>query len=170
MDQVELDGHVMNVWADFGDGVVARPTLTAIVDRASSKKLRWHVGFSENAEDTVDVYLDVCKTYGIPDLLVPDNGSAFNSRRFAGGLKPTYRTKGTSSEKWDIPGALKIMGTRLQNCAPGNPQAKLPESSFSALHDIDKAPEFVGAHTGSAPGERPDVESYRCRSSLSERS
>ncbi|TCO73049.1 hypothetical protein [Rhodovulum euryhalinum] len=58
------------------------------------------VGKSENSDVTEAAILHMCETHYRPQKVGFDNGSAFNSRRIAGGLTPAYRTKQTRKPDW----------------------------------------------------------------------
>ena len=156
LEQVELDGREFKVLVRWPDGYVGCPWVILYVDRASSKPVGWAVDKSENAEATVRATLHMCETHGIPDLVVTDNGVAFNGHRMAGGLSPTYRTKQQKGAMWEAPGVFKILQIELRNTGLYNGKAKLPESIYSALRHIDNAPEFHGAQR-SGPNDPPNL-------------
>ncbi|MCA8878615.1 MAG: hypothetical protein KDA73_01395 [Rhodobacteraceae bacterium] len=155
MEQVELDGREFKVLVRWPDGNVGCPWVILYADRASSKVLGWAVDKSENAEAAARATLHMCETYGIPDLVVTDNGVAFNGQRMAGGLAPTYLTTQQKSAMWDAPGVFKILQIELRNTGIKNGKAKLPESIYSALRHVDNAPEFHGAQR-SGPNDPPN--------------
>ena len=142
LDQIELDGRVLDILVDFGDGKPAdRPTIIGLVDRASFRTLAHVIVRSENAEDTADLIARCCDEHGIPDVLLTDNGAAFKSDRIAGEF-----------------GVAKILVIELRFCTPHTPWAKLPESKFSAIRYIDNLADFAGAHTGSRSDRKPSGE------------
>lgn len=158
LEQVEMDGREHPPICYWDDGHVGCPTVIELVDRASSFPLGYAIAKSENAEATREAILSTAEQFGIFDLLLTDNGAAFNSFAIAGGLKPMYRTKQQRDPRWSLPGVLKVLGVELQNTGVGNARAKLPESCFSALrHHIDKAPEFYGSQRP-GPNDKPSGE------------
>jgi transposase InsO family protein len=160
MEQVELDGREFKVTVRFRDGSIGCPWVILIVDRASSKVVGYAVSNSENADAVAEAITSVCEEYGIPVLLLTDNGRAINSRKITGGLRPRYQTVQQRAADWDVPGVMAIYGIELQNTAPGAPRGKLPESIYSALRHIDNAPEFHRAQRSGptdTPNPNPDV-------------
>ncbi len=155
MQQVELDGKEFAVTVTFEDGTTGCPWVIMFTDRASSRIVGWSVSTSENEEAASAAVTHMCDYNSIPDLVVTDNGSAFNGRRMAGGLKPRYRTKQQRAADWEVPGVLKIYGIELQNNAPEQPRAKIPESIFSAMRHVVNDPVFYKAQR-SGPSDIPN--------------
>lgn len=163
MEQVELDGREFKVLSNYGDvlkiklrdGSIGCPWVITYTDRASSCVVGFSISTSENEEAAADATIRMCEEHGIPDRIYTDNGAAFNSRRMAGGLKPTFRRKQMTSPDWEVPGVLHILGIELQNAGVGKARSKLSESIFSALRHVDNFPEFHRAQR-SGPNDPPN--------------
>lgn len=155
MQQVELDGREFKVLTRFRDGTIGCPWVTVYTDRASSRIVGWSISESENEEATAEATIRMCEDNGIPDLVYTDNGSAFNGRRMAGGLKPLIRRKETRSADWEVPGVLQIYGIRLQNAGPRTARSMLSESIYSVLRSFENDPVFHRAQR-SGPNDTPN--------------
>lgn len=156
LEWVSLDGRMLDFWVDWGDGRPVRPIMLALVDVASNMVLDYELAPSENAADTVRVIKRICETFGIPDRIYTDNGSAFAGHMVAGGNVHRFRNGGKKPEGIQPPGICKQMGIKLHFALPGNGQAKIAERTFATLSRvIDDRPEFKDAHAGHAPGASP---------------
>lgn len=155
MQQVELDGREFKVKVRFRDGKIGCPWVIVYTDRASSRIVGYAISDSENEEATAEATIRMCEENGIPDLVYTDNGSAFNSKRMAGGLKPLIRRKETRSPDWEVPGVLKLFGIELKNAGPNKARSKLSESIFSVLRRLDNDPVFHQAQR-SGPNDTPN--------------
>lgn len=131
-------------------------------DRASSRIVGRSVSSSENEDVTAAATVHMCGTNGIPDLVVTDNGSAFNSRRIADGLQPRYRTKPQRAIDWNLLGVLNIYNIQLQNTAPGRPLGKLSSSIFSVLRHMDNAPVSIVRDAPARPTRRTPIRCQYC--------
>ncbi|WP_172292326.1 transposase domain-containing protein [Pseudoruegeria sp. HB172150] len=158
LDVVSLDGRMLDLWTDFGDGRAVRPVVLILLDVASGFVLDWELAPSENAAATVRLIKRVCEKFGIFDMLYTDNGSAFAGHLVAGGNVFRFRNGGKMPEGAQPLGICKIMGIELTFALPKNAQAKLAERTFATLSRvIDDRPEFKGAHAGHAPGAIPNA-------------
>ena len=155
MSQVELDGREFKVKVRFRDGKIGCPWVIVYTDRASSRIVGYAISDSENEEATAEATIRMCEENDIPDLVYTDNGSAFNSKRMAGGLKPLIRRKETRSPEWEVPGVLKLFGIELKNAGPNKARSKLSESIFSVLRRLDNDPVFYRAQR-SGPNDTPN--------------
>ena len=153
---VSLDGRMLDLWTDWGDGKAVRPIMLALVDVASNVVLDWELAPSENAVATVRMIKRVCERFGIFDQLYTDNGSAFAGHLVAGGTE--FRFRNGKSEGVQPMGVCKIMGIALRFALPKNAQAKIAERTFATLsRAIDDRPDFKDAHAGHAPGASPSA-------------
>lgn len=153
---VEMDGRTLDLWAVWPDGTIGRPTMLALVDRASFKALHFVIGKAETALLTRDLILQTCDIFGIFDKLVTDNSRAFSSLMIAGGVKHKFRNSGARFSLWEPPGTCEHLGITLRFTQPHNSGAKIPESKFAKWsRKIDTRPEFAGAHAGHSPGDKP---------------
>jgi len=152
---VEMDGRTLDLWAQFEDGTVGRPTLLAWVDRASHKALGIEIGKSENMQLVRKLSLKICDEFGIPANLATDNGSAFASPHIAGKVKHSFR--GKHDREWTPVGLFETLGINVLFNKVKNLGAKIPESKFSKWsRTIDASSEFEGAFSGHNPGDKPD--------------
>lgn len=154
---VEMDGRTLDLWATFEDGTVARPTIVALVDRASFKTLHHVIGKAETALLTRDLILGACDRFGIFDRLLTDNSRSFSSLMIAGGVRHKFRNAGTRLPEWEPPGLCEHLGIDLKYTLPHNPGAKIPETKFAKLsRRVDTRPEFAGSHAGHTPMDKPN--------------
>jgi putative transposase len=157
MEWVVLDGRTVDVWVAWPDGRILRPTVLGLVDQASGKVLDIEFAASENTQATCTLERRAFKRFGAPDNLLTDNGPAFSGHGHAGQVPHKHRNKGNRRIKEEPPGIFKHLGFNLHFALPRNAQAKLMERKFAdRSREIDTAPEFMGAHAGSHPGERPE--------------
>ncbi len=168
MQQVELDGREFKVKVLFRDGKIGCPWVIVYTDRASSRIVGFAISDSENEEAAAEATIRMCDENGIPDLVYTDNGSAFNSKRMAGGLKPLIRRKETRSPDWEVPGVLKLFGIELRNAGPNKARSKLSESIFSVLRRFDNDPVFHQAQR-SGPNDTPNPDPLPVEIQLFER-
>ena len=139
---VELDGREFKVKVWFRDGKIGGPWVIVYTDRASSRIVGYTISDSGKEEATAEATIRMCEENDIPDLVYTDNGSAFNSKRIAGGLKTLIRRKKTRSPDWEVPGVLKLFGIELRSAGPNKACSKLSESIFSVLRRFDNDPVF----------------------------
>jgi putative transposase len=157
MQWVALDGRTVDVWVRWSDGSVIRPTVLGLVDVASGKVLGIEIARSENAQALAALERRVFKRFGAPDNLLTDNGAAFSGHIHAGRVAHKHRNKGSRRIDQEPPGLHMLLGFKLHFALPKNAQAKLMERKFAdQSREIDTCPEFMGAHAGSHPGERPE--------------
>ena len=156
MDAVHGDGREFKVRVRWPDGSVGCPWVVALVDYASRRTVGWAIGRSENAEVTEAAIVKMCDEAVRPVTLTFDNGSAFNSKRIAGGQRPFFRTSQTRDGDWDVPGVLQILGIELRNTGVAAKRSNLQENVWSHLsRSVDNHPAFHGAQR---PGPNdPDV-------------
>lgn len=153
---VEMDGRTLDLWAVWPDGKVARPTMLALVDRASFKALHFVIGEAETALLTRDLILQTCDIFGIFDTLVTDNSRAFSGLLVAGDVMHKFRNSGARIPEWEPPGTSEHLGITLKFTQPHNPGAKIPESKFAKWsRKIYTRPGFADAHAGHSPGDKP---------------
>ncbi len=157
MQWVALDGRTVDVWVRWSDGSIIRPTVLGLVDVASGKVLGIEIARSENAQALAALERRVFKRFGAPDNLLTDNGAAFSGHIHAGRVAHKHRNKGRRKIDREPPGLHMLLGFKLHFALPKNAQAKLMERKFADMsREIDTCPEFMGAHAGSHPGERPE--------------
>ncbi len=157
MEWVVLDGRTVDVWVAWPDGRTLRPTVLGLVDQASGKVLDIEFAASENAQATAELERRAFKRFGAPDNLLTDNGAAFSGHLHAGQVPHKHRNKGNRRIGEEPPGIFKTLGFNLHFALPRNAQAKLMERKFADMsREIDTGPEFMGAQSGSNPGERPE--------------
>ncbi len=157
MEWVVLDGRTVDVWVTWEDGAVIRPTVIGLVDQASGKVLDIEIARSENAQALATLERRTFTRFGAPENLLTDNGAAFSGHIHAGRVAHKHRNKGNRRREFEPPGIHMLLGFNLHFALPKNAQAKLMERKFADMsREIDTAPEFMGAHSGSHPGERPE--------------
>lgn len=128
---VSLDGRVMDLMADFGDGKPARPQLLALVDCASGAVLAWEIDRSENALAVQRLLLRAVEERGCFETLYPDNSLAFSSKLITGSEHGSHR-KRAKGQPWH-PGLKSFLGFHLTWAKPGNGQTKLAERIFADM-------------------------------------
>jgi hypothetical protein len=120
LEYVPLDGHALDLWADFGDGRAVRPVMIAWVDVASNVGPDFELAPSENASATVRLITRVCEAHGIFDRLSTDNGSAFAGHLVSGGVGRGVRTSGRAMGAPTPPRVYEHLGIAATFALPGN--------------------------------------------------
>ncbi|RVT83345.1 hypothetical protein DXV76_13960 [Rhodobacteraceae bacterium CCMM004] len=115
---VSLDGRMLDVWADWGDGRAVRPITLALVDVASNTVLDFLLCRSENAADTVRLICRTVERYGIFDTLYTDNGSGFSGHLVAGGNVQLFRRRGAKAEGVKPIGVCHHLGITIRHALP----------------------------------------------------
>lgn len=154
LEVVNIDGHKFDVFVKWPDGRIGRAMMVAIQDIYSRKFLAWRLDESENALSTRLVFADLFKNYGIPRIVVLDNGRAFASKIITGGAKSRFRFKIKDEEPT---GVLTALGIETRFALPYRGQSKPIERGFRDLCDtIAKHPSCAGAYTGNRPDAKPE--------------
>ena len=157
LQAINGDGFALGIWADFGNGTIAKPIVWSWQDIRSSKVLVWRMDVSENRELVRLATLDLITEYGIPELLYLDNTRAATSKQISGGLPNRYRFK----VKDDDPlGIMPLLGINLRYTLPGHGQSKPVERvhGIGGYLDFDSLPIFEGRGTKSRPVPIAEVE------------
>lgn len=154
LQAVNADGHKWDVFARWPDGTIGRPVMVAIQDLYSNKILGWRVDKTENADSVRLAFLDVFRTYGVPEFAWLDNGRNFASKWITGGQPNRYRFKVKPEEP---SGVLTNLGVEVCWTKPYSGQSKPIERAFRDFCDaIAKHPAFAGAYTGNKPEAKPE--------------
>jgi uncharacterized protein YoaH (UPF0181 family) len=157
LQAVNGDGFALGIWADFGNGTIAKPIIWSWQDIRSSKVLVWRMDISENRELVRLATLDLISEWGVPELLYLDNTRAATSKQISGGLPNRYRFK----VKDDDPlGIMPLLGITLKYTLPGHGQSKPVERihGIGGYLDFDSLPVFEGRGTKSRPVPIAEVE------------
>ena len=154
MQEVNIDGHKLDVMCEWADGTVSRPLLLAIQDIYSRKLLGYRLCVTENKGDILLIFGDVFKTYGIPMTVFMDNGRGFVSKWITGGVPHRFRGKNYDS---DPLGVLPKLGVDVVFVRPMRGQSKPIERSWLdfAVNNICSQPELEGATTGPSTQDKP---------------
>lgn len=154
LECVNIDGHRVDVFVRFPDGIVRRPMVTAIQDVFSRKHLVYRVGEQETAVITRLVFADLFAKYGIPRHVIMDNGRAYASKWITGGILNRFRFKVKPDEPL---GLLTVLDIQTHPTIPYRGQSKPIERSFKDFCDaIAKHPAFAGAYTGNKTDAKPE--------------
>ncbi len=159
MDAVNVDGHTFDVFVQWEDGRIGRPIMVGIQDIYSRKLLAHRIDKSESTLLTRLAFADLFRDYGIPRIVLMDNGRAFASKALTGGAKTRYRFK---IKDTDPTGVLTALGIQIKWALPYRGSSKPVERTWRDLCEyIAKHPAVSGAYTGNKPDAKPD--NYRER-------
>lgn len=151
---VNADGHKIDVFVRWPDGVIGRPIILAFQDLYSGMMLSWRCDRTENKELVRLAYGDVVDNFTIPDYAYLDNGRGFASKWITGGTKKRHRFK---HEGDDLEGVMKTLGTEPIFVTPYSGQSKPIERAFRDwANNIAKDARFAGAYTGNNPMAKPE--------------
>lgn len=154
MQIVNIDGHKADVFVQWPDGRILRPTIVAIQDVYSRKFLAWRVAEAEDMVTARLVFADLFRRWGIPQYVLSDNGRAFASKWLTGGAKTRFRFK---IREEDPTGVLIALGIKMLWALPFRGQSKPIERGFRDFCSaIAKLPAFEGAYTGNTPLAKPE--------------
>lgn len=159
MEAVNIDGHVCDVFVNFGPDakgkpIIARPVLIGIQDVYSRKILAHRIGRTENTRLVRSTFADLFRDWGIPGKVTLDNGRAFASKAMTGGAKTRFRFVIQSDEQTGI---LTALGIETKWALPYSGRSKPIERAWKELCDYAaKSFSMVGAYTGNKPGARPE--------------
>ena len=156
LEVVNADGHRFDLFVQpphLGGGIV-RPTLVAFQDVRSSKILAWRLDVSEHREVVRLAFADLVRDWGIPQVVVLDNGRAFASKWMSGGQSTRYRFRVRPEEP---EGVLTALGCRVSWTLPYSGRSKPIERAFRDLCEyIAQSPDVAGAYTGRSPTAKPE--------------
>lgn len=159
LEAVNADGHRFDLFVQWPDGTVARPTMVAWQDLFAGKILAYRVTETESADTVRLAFRDLVQRYGIPRHAWLDNGRGFACKWITGGTRTRYRFK---VREEDPQGLLIALGVEVHWATPYHGQAKPIERAFRDLCEyVAKHPAFSGAYTGNNPTAKP--ENYRSR-------
>lgn len=150
LEAVNGDGFVLDIWADFGNAVIAKPVVWSWQDIRSSKILAWRIDVSENSELLRLAILDLITDWGIPKYFWLDNTRAATSKQISGGQPNRYRFK----VKDDDPlGVIPIIGSEVKYTIPAHGQSKPVERvhGIGGYSDFPSLPVFTGRGTKNKP-------------------
>ena len=155
MQAVNSDGHKLDVFVQLPDSdKPVRLLLLALQDLYSGKIVAWRLAQSENKVAVRLAIGDMVEAYGIPDIVVLDNGRAFASKWITGGIPNRFRFKVRDE---DPQGLLKTLGCEVHWTKPYSGQSKPIERAFRDLaEEIAKHPVCAGAYVGNSPDAKPE--------------
>lgn len=150
MEAVNSDGFQLGIWADFGNGVIAKPIVWSTQDIRSSKVLTYRIDISENRELVRLGLLDLITEWGLPHFYYLDNTRAATSKQISAGVPNRYRFKAKDD---DPIGIIPLLGIELKYCLPGHGQSKPIERihGIGGYLDFNTQPVFHGRGTKSKP-------------------
>lgn len=169
MEIISGDGHDARVFCHLPDGTVLRPVIWVFQDVLSSAIVGYSIDLSENTEMLTIALFNMLKTYGIPQHIVFDRGSAALSEVVTG---RTYRPVGRNKTKRkkfnpdEVEGVLTALGVKTtwtkvidDNAGrKGNARAKPVERFFhsrAGIGQFERDPAFEGAYTGANVTAKP---------------
>lgn len=159
LEAVNADGHRFDVFVEWPDGTIARPTMVAFQDLYSAKLLSHRISQTESSDLVRLAFGDLVHAYGIPSATWLDNGRGFAAKLLTGGTPTRYRFKVRAE---DPEGLFTALGVNVHWATPYHGQAKPIERAFRDLCEtVAKHPAFAGAYTGNNPTAKP--ENYRSR-------
>ncbi len=157
LEAVNGDGFELGIWADFGNGLIAKPVVWSWQDIRSSKVLAWRMDATENRELLRLAIMDLIREWGVPKYFYLDNTMAAASKQISGGLPNRYRFK----VKDDDPlGVIPMIGSELKYTLPGHGQSKPVERihGIGGYMDFEKLPVFIGRGTKARPVPIAEIE------------
>lgn len=147
------DNHTFDVFVN--DGVHPKPVrvyLTAFQDVRSRKFVGWYVTLTPCSQATLIALRRGIDEYGIPDMILSDNGREFLTHDIGG--RGFRKTRKLSKEEHEIPTILENLGIEFRTAMVRNARAKIIERAFlDVKNNFSKM--FVG-YTGGTIAERPE--------------
>jgi hypothetical protein len=154
MRVLNLDGHTWDVRVLWPDGTISRPHGLAVQDIASGKMLALRHDMTLNHHLVRLALGDTFRDYGLPDIILMDNGRENAAQAISGGQR---RLRWGKTPEEESAGLLKTLGVKAIAVTAYRGQAKPIERAFrNFAHDLAKSPEFEGAYTGHNPVSKPD--------------
>lgn len=157
------DGYQHNVFVKwFNGGDIVRPKTWFWQDIRTRRIVGWRTDLTENTDAIRLSFMDVIKTYGIPEdfHITIDNTRAAANKWLTGGVKNRYRFKVREDDPKEL---FAIIGATVHwtsvIAGKGWGQAKPIERAFGVggLEEyIDKHPALSGAYTGPDPMHKPE--------------
>lgn len=129
------------------DNKDVRLWLTAIVDAASGKILNFAVNVRANSDTTLELFRETAREFGLPDIVLLDNGRDNRERALSGG-RPS----------WDRPYAESVFaraGVKVTWANPGRGQSKTVERVAFGVAHPDWAKMFP-SYIGNRPENKPE--------------
>lgn len=157
LEAINGDGYEIDLWADFGNGIVGKPIVWSWQDIRSSKVLSWRMDVSENSELIRLATLDLITDWGIPHYIFIDSTRAATSKQISGGVANRYRFK---IKDTDPLGVIPLLGIDLKYTLPGHGRSKPIERihGIGGYMDFASLPVFVGRGTKGRPIPIAEVE------------
>lgn len=152
---VNLDGHIFDIRVQWSDDPkdVGRPIILAVQDIATSKFLALRVDKTLNQHLVRLALSDTFRDYGIPEVVIMDNGRENAAKAISGGQETRWRNKVKPEEP---AGLLKMLGIEAVFTTPYWGQAKPIERMFRDwATDLAKHPAFEGAYVGKDTASKP---------------
>lgn len=142
---VNLDGHMWDTLVIWPDGTKGRAQSLAVQDIASGKMLSIRFDKTLNHHLVRLALADVFRDYGLPEMVIMDNGRENAAEAISGGQTSCWRW----AQEEKAPGLLKALGIVGHFAKPYWGQAKPIERGFRNFADeIARHPAFEGAYTG----------------------
>ncbi|MBJ6800205.1 transposase domain-containing protein [Geomonas propionica] len=157
LEAINGDGFEVGLWADFGNGVIGKPTVWSWQDIRSSKVLSWRMDVSENSELIRLATLDLITEWGVPRYIYLDNTRAATSKQISGGVPNRYRFK---IKDTDPLGVIPLIGSELKYTLPGHGRSKPVERihGIGGYLDFAALPVFIGRGTKGRPIPIEEIE------------
>ena len=145
------DNHTFDVFVNDGEHKKPiRVYLTAFLDVRSRKMVGWYVTLNPCSDATLIALRRAIERYGIPKVILSDNGREFLTFDIGGRGFRTSRKDGEHV----APTILENLGIEFKTALPTNARAKIIERAFRDVKE-DFSKLFEG-YTGGTIAERPE--------------
>lgn len=145
------DNHTFDVFVNDGEHEKPiRVYLTAFLDIRSRKMMGWYVTLNPCSDATLFALRRGIERYGIPKMILSDNGREFLTFDIGGRGFRTSR----KDEEHVAPTILENLGIEFRTALPTNARAKIIERAFRDVKE-DFSKLFEG-YTGGTIAERPE--------------
>jgi transposase InsO family protein len=155
MDWVVMDHRVLDLFClvrERGGWKLARPWLTAAIDMRTRKWLAWSIVETPSSDSIATVLKKVFLNFGLPGELYWDNGKDFRCEWFEGRARRTRQAERIADLDPTWRGVLGTLGIRVRHAIAYNARAKIIESNFNRISNVDRTlPEWCGHEPGARP-------------------
>lgn len=147
------DNHTFDVFVNDGEHKKpVRVYLTAFQDVRSRKFVGWYVTLTPCSQATLIALRRGIDEYGIPDMILSDNGREFLTHDIGG--RGFRKTRKLSKEEHEIPTILENLGIEFRTAMVRNARAKIIERAF--LDVKNNFSKMFEGYTGGTIAERPE--------------
>jgi hypothetical protein len=154
LEVCNLDGHKFDNLVDWGDGgKPQRPQGVFVQCVGSSKLLAVRLGRELNATLVRLALADVFRDYGIPEILLMDNGR----ENLAAEISGTFERMRVKHQDSEAKGLLAMLNITPLYATPRHGQAKPIERAFrDVAGEFSKLPQLEGTYTGKDTVSKPE--------------